>query len=478
MNKRTRILLLVALGVVVVGFFLYRRLTAASQSETAAIQTATVERGTLTATVDAAGTLKAPQAAVAAWRTSGVVSSIPVELGDSVKAGDLLMKLDPSSLDRTVIQAQADLIAAQQDLADLRAGPTDLELAQAQLAVADARQELQDARYAWRVQQEGYRASSDTVLGAEAKLVVAQQEVEGAERNYGEYSGRAEDDPARALALTKLTSARQNRDSVQRNLNWYTGRPTELQQAKLDANVAVAEAKLNDAKENLKSLVDGPDPADVLAAESRVAAAQATVDLARLVAPFDGTVVAISVQEGDSVSSGTAAVTLADLSHFKVSVDVSELDVNRISVGQEAELSLDAVSGQTFVGRVTDVAFMGSVNQGVVTYPVTVVVDKPDPALRPGMTAAVSITTDLRENVLIVPNRALVASGGQRTVTVLFEGQQISVPVTLGLVGDTTSEVVASSLKEGDTVVVKAITANSAQGFGGMMGGGYFMGTD
>jgi HlyD family secretion protein len=476
MNKRNRILFGVGLVVVVGGLLIYRALRSASQSEASTIQTAAVERGTLTATVDASGTLKAPQAATAAWRTSGIVGSNLVSLGDTVKAGDVLMELDPTSLDKTVIQAQADLITAQEDLADLRAGPTDLELAQAQLAVADAAQALEDAKYTWKVQQEGYRASSDTIAGAEAKLVIAQQEVDMAEQKYGEYSGRAEDDPARALALTRLTAARQSRDSAQRNLNWYTGHPTELQQAKLDADVAVAEAKLEDARATLKDLLDGPDPSDIAAAEARVAAAQATVDLARLVAPFDGTVVAISVQEGDSVSSGTSAVTLADISHFKVNVDVSEIDISRIAVGQETELSLDALSGKTFVGRVSDVAYMGSVSQGVVTYPVTVVVDNPDPELRPGMTAAVSIITDRREDVLIVPNRALKSSGGQRTVSVLFEGQQISVPVTLGLVGDTTSEVVEGSLKEGDTVVVNASSASSSQRFEGGPGGAFFIG--
>jgi multidrug efflux pump subunit AcrA (membrane-fusion protein) len=83
---------------------------------------------------------------------------------------------------------------------------------------------------------------------------------------------------------------------------------------------------------------------------------------------------------------------------------------------------------------------MGTSTQGVVTYPVTVEVDDPDPALRPGMTAAVSIIVERHEGVLVVANRAIQVAAGQRTVAVLFEGQRISVPVTLGLVGDTTSD--------------------------------------
>jgi len=477
MSKRTRIILAVALVVAVGGFFIYRRVRSASQSQASTIQTATVTRGTLTVTVDASGTLEAPQVATVAWRTSGVIASIHVALSDTVKAGDVLMELDPSSLDQSVIQAKADLISAQQALSDLLASPTDVDLANAQLAVAQAQQDLQDAKYTWRVQQEGYRASSDAIGDAEAKVVLAQQQVDMAEQNYGLYSGRGGDDPSRALAFTRLFSAEQSLASAQRNLNWETGHPTDLQRAKLDADVAVAEAKVEDAKKSLNDLLAGPTPSDIASAEARVAAAQATVDLARLLAPFDGKVVAIDVQQGDSIISGTAAVTMANLSYFKVSVDVSELDVGAVSVGQDAELTLDAVPGQTFAGKVTDVAYLGTVNQGVVTYAVTVTVDKPDPKLRPGMTAAVSIITARHENVLIVPNRALQTSGGQHTVTVLYEGQQISVPVTLGLVGDTSSEVAGGSLKEGDTVIVSTSSASSSsQRFGGGAGGGFLFG--
>jgi len=104
----------------------------------------------------------------------------------------------------------------------------------------------------------------------------------------------------------------------------------------------------------------------------------------------------------------------------------------------------------------------------VVTYPVTVVVEDLDPAIRPGMTAAVSIIVERHEDVLTVANRAIRVSGGQRTVTVLYEGETISVPVTLGLVGDTTSEIAEGALKEGDVVVLNASSASQSNTvFGG-----------
>jgi RND family efflux transporter MFP subunit len=482
MNKRTRIIIFVVLGVAAAGYLGFRRLNAAAQSGEAEIQTVQVERGTLTASISAAGTIAVPQSASLVWGTTGVVGLVPVAVGDIVKTGDVLMELDTTALDRSVIQAQADLIAAQQDLDDLLAGPSSLELAQAQLAVIEAQEALQDAQYTWRVQQEGFRANADTINAAEAKFLLARRGVDQAKADYDNLSGRPSDDPARALALTKLVSARQSRDSALRSLNWYTGHPTELQQANLDAEVALSEAELAEAEEQLASMLGVPDPTDIAAAEARVAAAQATLDLVRLVAPFDATVVEINVQVGDNVSNNTAALTLADLSHFDVQVDVSELDVNSIFVGQEAVLTLDAAAGETFIGRVAEVAFLGRVNQGVVTYPVTVIVDNPDPVLRPGMTAAVSIVTDRRQGVLIVPNRAVVVSGGQRFVTVLFEGEQIGVQIALGLSNEANSEILGGQLREGDVIVISLPTASQAGffpgrggfiGTGGGFGGGF-----
>jgi HlyD family secretion protein len=121
---------------------------------------------------------------------------------------------------------------------------------------------------------------------------------------------------------------------------------------------------------------------------------------------------------------------------------------------------------------------VGTVAQGVVNFPVKIVVENPDPALKPGMTAAVNITTEQRDNVLLVPNRAIRASGGQRVVIVLFEGQQISVPVTVGLSNDTHSEILTGSLKEGDTVLTSSAAASTTTRTGGgfLLGGGGFGG--
>jgi HlyD family secretion protein len=234
----------------------------------------------------------------------------------------------------------------------------------------------------------------------------------------------------------------------------------------------VAEANLRQAETDLAQLLAGPDAAEVAAARARIAAAQAVVNSTSVIAPFGGIVVAVENGVGDTVINNQAAVTLADLSSLEIRVDVSEVDINSISIGQEVNLTADAVLGQSFTGTVSEISILGTVQQGVVNYPVTVVIPDPDPALKPGMTAAVAIVTERHEDVLLVPNRAIRVSGGQRTVTVLFQGQQIAVPVTLGLSNETMTEIVDGQVQEGDTVVVTTTSASTAN----VSGGGFLFG--
>jgi multidrug efflux pump subunit AcrA (membrane-fusion protein) len=94
---------------------------------------------------------------------------------------------------------------------------------------------------------------------------------------------------------------------------------------------------------------------------------------------------------------------------------------------------------------------------------VTVRVTNADENIRPGMTALVKIIIDQVDNALLVPNKAIRTSSGQKTVTVLSEGRQITIPVTVGLVGDSLSEISSDRLQEGDVVVLHGSTSSSDQ---------------
>ncbi|MGD8604816.1 MAG: hypothetical protein PVF49_09635, partial [Anaerolineales bacterium] len=281
----TRRNIIIGLVVVVVLAFLgVRALRAGDDAGDGGYQTATVERGNLTAIVGATGTVRAYQYALLTWEASGTVEEVNVEIGDDVFDGQVMATLEQSSLPSQILLAQTDLFAAERALEDLL--QSDRAQAAAQLALAQAQDALRQADYTWTVRQEGNRASGETLQIAQANLVLAERKVEQAEDAYNHVSGLPEDDPRRAYALTQLAQARQERDSVLRQLNWYTGHPTDIQQALLDAEVAVAQAQVDDAQREWERLSDGPDPAEVAAAEARVAAAQASLEAARVIVPF------------------------------------------------------------------------------------------------------------------------------------------------------------------------------------------------
>ena len=527
MNRRKLVISLGAIAVVVVGgFFGVRQLSGASTSTTANLQTAQIERGTLVAGVSAAGSITALETATLAWQTTGVVGQVNVQVGDTVNRGEALLELDPASLNHTVIQAQADLIAAQEELDTLMGGPTALQLAQAEVKVVDAQAAVKTAQRSldnvlspdlanyqdqYRLAQEALTAAQQnseiTAYGTSLKaaqdaLTAAlnnlkkYQDLESQYPGYGQQHGNALVNAQAAydkaaqdyqVALYKyqqsqasdantLAAAQETLDTAQANLAAAQSTPNAASAAYYQAQFDLAQANLAQAQADLAQLQAGPTSKDLTAAKAKVAAAQAIVDTARQVAPFNGTVVAVNNRVGDSVSSGETAVVLADLSSLEIEVSVSEVDINRVAVGQAVSLTADAASGLTFKGQVAAVAVLGQSQQGVVTFPVTVVIPDPDPELKPGMTAAVSIVTESHANVLLVPNRAIRVSSGQRSVTVLFEGQQISVPVTIGLSNESLSEIASGQVREGDTVVINSTTTTTTNqaggGLFGIFGGG------
>jgi HlyD family secretion protein len=222
-------------------------------------------------------------------------------------------------------------------------------------------------------------------------------------------------------------------------------------------------------------LKDGPDPSDVAAAQARMDAAQATINYSRLIAPFAGMVTLTDPMIGDQVSAGSSGFRVDDLSHLLVDVQVSEVDINSVTVGQPAVVTFDAVLGREYHGNVVEVSQVGTSVQSVVNFNVTVELTDPDAEVKPGMTASVTITIQSLENVLLVPNRAVHLVNSQRMVYVLRNGQLLEVPLTLGASDETLSEVTSGDLSAGDVLVLNP-PANFTPGQGGdpgrMFGGG------
>jgi HlyD family secretion protein len=449
--KRTIITLLIIAALAALGFFGYQWFQQRQAAANTNFQTAEVIRGDLTASVGATGTVRSNQTALLNWQLTGKVGEVNVSLGDLVQSGDILAALDEKSLPQAVILARADLVTARRTLENLQ--NSDVARAQANQALVLARKEL-DAALEQRESKNFGRASTATIDQLRADLVLAEDAVTKAEAFYDRFDGLNEDDPNRAAAFSQLAVARRNRDRALANLNYALGKPNDQEISEADARIELAQARVKDAEREWDRLREGPDPDDIAAAQARITALEATLDQVRLEAPFAGTVTSVQVNPGDQAAPGSPIFRIDDLSRLLVDVQVTEVDINRINVGQPATMSFDAILDEEFSGKVIEVAQVGNVVQGLVNFNVTIQLDDTGGKVRPGMTAAVNIVTDLVENALIVPNRAVRLREGERVVFLLVDNQPVMTPITLGRTADTVSEVVGGEIKEGDVLVL------------------------
>lgn len=446
--------------ILVVAFFVVR----GSSSAQSQYQTQAAEKGSLSATVGATGTVRANQNAQLTWQTSGTVETVDVKIGEPVKMGQQLASLALSSVSQNIILAQADLVSARKNLDQLMKSNTSLakaeqDVATAKQAVKDAQDDIDSLNFP--------RASDNLVTKTEAQILLAKKEVTRAEDAYKLVKNRPDGDSTKSQALLNLTNARQNLTDLTVKVNWYTGKATELDAEKYRAALALAQAQLADAQREVDRLKDGPDADDIASAKARITAAEATLNQAKVTAPFAGTITLAKSLVGDMVTPGTVAFRLDDLSRLLVDVDISEIDINTIEIGQPVTMTFDAILGKTYNGTITDVAKTGATVQGAVNFTVTVEITDADEMIKPGMTAAVTILVKEVKDVLLVPNRAVRVVDGQRVVYVLKDKVPQPVKVRLGSSSDISSEVVGGDLKEGDLIVL-----NPPAVMGGPMGGG------
>jgi HlyD family secretion protein len=384
--------------------------------EPALYQTSEAKRGDLAATVGATGTVRAKQSATLTWSTTGTVGAVNVDVGSSVSRGDVLSSLDKQSLNQSVILAEADLASAEKALEDLIASDT---------ARAQAARNLDEAEAA-------YEKAYNYRKGLEGRITIAE--------TYLDHG----------VPKVRYTKGYADKETI----------------ADADEKLALAEAQLNDAKRAYERVKNGTDSAEVAAAEARVAAAKATLAQALILAPFDGTVTQASPTVGDQVVPGTVAFRLDDLANLLVDVQVSEVDINTVKIGQGATLTFDAILDKEYHGEVVEVGQAGDTVQGVVNFTVTVKLTDADEAVKPGMTAAVNVVVDEVKDAILIPNRAVRLVAGERVVYVLVDGEPVEVKVRLGSSSDIESVLASGDIKEGDLIILNPPSQNGGP-FGG-----------
>lgn len=444
--KRFIIALIIIAALAAAGYYGYTYYQQLQRTQASSeYQTALVSRGNLTATVGATGSVRANQTTLLAWQSSGIVGAVEVQAGTQVEAGEILATLQEDSLPQNIILARSELINAQKALDDLQ--NTQASKAQSWEAVLAARKAVIQAEQAMDAYDED--TYTNDLERAREDVLTAQDDLQEAQDNFDKYVDWDPENTTRKNAENRLKDAQLKVDETLRERDLL-----ELEKEQAQASLDGVKAQLADAERAYERIKDGPNPDDIAALEARIAAAEATLKLDHIEAPFTGTVTDIDAMTGDQAAPGKTAFRLDDLSRLLVDVRVSEVDINRVEVGQEVRLNFDAIQGKEYSGVVTEVSRFGSTTQGVIEFLVTVELTDADEDVRPGMTAAVNIVVEELNDVVLVPNRAVRVQDGQRVVYILNNGELEAVRVTLGSSSENYSEMVDGTLKSGDTVVL------------------------
>ncbi|HET9914809.1 MAG TPA: efflux RND transporter periplasmic adaptor subunit [Anaerolineales bacterium] len=406
---------LMGLVVVIIAAFVLLRPKSSEAANASSEETGTVTSVNVSETVESSGSLQAQPSATLLWKTGGVVEEVYVEAGDKVKEGDVLMKLQTTTVDASIISAQADLATAQKDLDDLLSSSS-TDLAQAVIDLRNA--------------QETYDKAEDYLHYLQTSKKVPQTET--------------------------------RTDTLVRSNSWMYVYKTKVYKGpapadwiiEADNDLALKKAQLEDAQYTYDRLKDGPNAQDVVAAQAKVDAAQATVDSMSIIAPFDGQVLYIESQPGDLVETGTSAADLANLDHLYIESQVDESDIASVKVDQSITSTLDAMPDLELTGKVVAIDPVGEEDSGLVKYTVLIDIDKvaEDIFLPLGSTANVTIQVKEAATSLAVPiNMVQNDSKGEYVLMVQADGSTKRVDVVTGMIADDLVTV-TGDLKEGDTV--------------------------
>ena len=430
-----------------------------SRSHTVEYVTARVDRGDIEASISATGNCNAVVTVQVGSQVSGNIVQLFADFNTKVTKNQLVARIDPTIFQAKVDQVQASLDAANAGVINAQASVkrSDADIANAQSNVINLRANIVHAQSAL--------SDSKTKLARRVDMfkqgIIAKEDEDTAQATYDQAVASL------AAAQAQVTSAQANVASVQ------------AQREVAVTQLASAQAQVKQAAASLQQ-------------------AQIDLDHTQIRAPVDGTVIARSMDVGQTVAASFSAPTIfqiaQDLTKMQVDANIDESDIGRVTVGQQVSFSVDAYPTTTFHGEVTQIRKAPINVQNVITYDVVIHVDNPDLKLFPGMTANVRIATDKLTGVLKVPAAALrfrpptvptppaqakgggkKGASGQQVIYILDDKRQPkAVRVRLGIGDGNFSSVQGGELKEGDMVITSIVSANNPQtpAFPGQQKGG------
>lgn len=473
-----------------------------------------VEKKDLTQLVSVTGNIKPVNEVNLSFDRSGTVSRIYADVGGNVQRYQTIARLENRGLNSQLSEAQASLQEQIARLAELTRGPTTYEINTKESDVNETKQQLMNAyEDIDTITQEAYNDAYDGLKNKIAALFdgsrdnynydvtfnvcdsedqsIAEQERLNIEFSLDEWrqNKNIPDDATNEELLSHLNMTLENlnefddffsvvndaldsvcesdeslasdyRESVSTAKNNILSAISEVKSLRQD--ISLKEKTLERKQRELEELKAGTSQEEIQAQEAAVSRAssqveniESQIDDGLITAPFSGTVTKVDIEEGETVSSGNAVVSLISDNEFEIKANIPEVDISKVEIGDSATITLDAFdSDQEFSASVVKINPSETVVEGVTTYETTLEFDKDYEGIKPGMSADIDIQTGQRENVFAVPQRAVVNSDGRKYVRVLTDEDNIKeVDVETGLLGSSGNVEITSGLEGGERVV-------------------------
>jgi RND family efflux transporter MFP subunit len=445
MAVRRSLVLLTLFSLGLLPFLTFGSIAQQIQQESPArnLQLAVVERGDVELTISAIGEVEADEIANLSFTRSGTITELLVDEGDYALAGDVLAHQDNRIERIDYEQALLRLASAELDLQDLQDDPDERDI-----RVAEA-----NIDRAWGVYSSiDGNITEDDIRAAELRLQQAQDALTSA-NEARQWAGG--DDIDIALLDAEIGQAAFDSEIARLELDdLHTSN-----QADLNAAYTIVVQR----QRELEQLMAGPEQWQFDQAQVRIEDARMDVDqaadnlnLLSVVAPFDGVISGVNIEQGEVVAPGMAALEITKIDPLKLTVEVDEIDIRQVRPGMEAVVELDALDDVDFPATVQQIALVGREEDGIISYDVDLTLQSDNPRIRVGMTAEASMIVESAADVLIIPNQyiRLDRRTGRAFVDLVdAEGVLTEHEIELGLQGQAVSEVV-SGLSEGDTLAL------------------------
>jgi len=475
-------------------------------------QFVTVQRGTITEEVDVTGNTTPIQSLDLAFENGGTISAVYKNAGDTVAAGQTIAVLNTSDLQAQLAQAQASVDAAQATLQNLQAGPTPQNIQVSQAALATAQQSLANS-YAGadNAAMDALAKSNDAVRNQLAALFASAESnspqltftvSDNQEANNAQFdriqAGQTLNTWQTELAgigvaaststldqtlasssihlavienlLTTVSNAVVDATSLSASTaatykTDIANAVTEVEDAANsidnttesissdEAAIAQAQAALNVTLAGSTSQAIAAQQAAVEQAQANAQSVQVKINEASLISPINGVVTVQNAKVGQIATPGQTVTSVISNNNFEVDADVPETDIGKVAIGNVVNMTFDAFPGETFAGKVFYIDPAETIVSGVVDYLVKTSFDTPDPRMKSGLTANLTIDTQTDANALILPQYAVIQNVSGTFVEVLQNGAAVQMPVTLGIRDQEGNVEIASGTTEGEQVV-------------------------